>query len=190
MNRQHKIAFRFWPLIGTSGLMLVLCIPFLSHTVYSLVRKQTIKRDVKRIILRGIPDKDLVYFTFHQQEADDKVIWKEEGEFMMNGFMYDVVKVQIDGDSIRYACWPDVRESALHQHWKKQYQEVARHDPLQHQHKKKVLDFQKLLICSSLSICPENISVFREKEIFTILPTLLTTYLSLQKPPPRLSSKV
>lgn len=39
--------------------------------------------------------------------------WEEENEFEYQGKMYDVVDLELIGDSIVYHCWPDDEESYL-----------------------------------------------------------------------------
>jgi len=39
--------------------------------------------------------------------------WKHEGEFRLEGQLYDVVSIREDADSLHYTCYPDKKESQV-----------------------------------------------------------------------------
>lgn len=79
--------------------------------VYHL-QKKSIRREVKKQILQGIELSELARFRAADVTAD-KVRWIHSGEFVIDGFYYDVVR-WVDTDSGRVVyCWPDHAESEL-----------------------------------------------------------------------------
>lgn len=64
---------------------------------------------------RGIAPEMLVYLVFSREAARTGLHWEHAREFEYQGQMYDVVSEELQGDSVRYGCWPDARETELRQ---------------------------------------------------------------------------
>lgn len=74
------------------------------------------KREIRFMIKAGVPEDQLVPFTFHKEyinnpQPDFK--WIKSWEFRYKGQMYDIMKTIDKGDSIKYLCIHDVKESDL-----------------------------------------------------------------------------
>lgn len=65
------------------------------------------------MIINGLPDEKLVSLTFLKADSADAVEWKHSREFRHQGEMYDIVRTEYCGDSIRFICWPDKEETWL-----------------------------------------------------------------------------
>ena len=62
---------------------------------------------------------DLVLLKFSTEEVKTKLKWEHAREFEYLGEMYDIVDVEVKGDSIFYKCWWDYEETVLNKKLKK-----------------------------------------------------------------------
>lgn len=77
------------------------------------LEKNRIQKEVKTRIKEGIPKTKLIAYVFTPTEFED-LHWTKPGkEFRLNGEMYDIIQVEIKGDSKIYWCYHDVAESKL-----------------------------------------------------------------------------
>lgn len=94
-------------------LLLSLSVPFAGaytwlHWQISLARKE-----VKRNMIRGLDQSDLVLLKFSKAETRSLLRWEHSGEFEYQQNMYDIVESEERGDSIWYFCWWDHAETLL-----------------------------------------------------------------------------
>lgn len=82
--------------------------------------QEDIKEEVLRKIADVIPEKDLHKISFFK---NDKINWKEENEFELNGLMYDVVKREDKGNYVILYCFNDEKEANLLKNFKKHFDE-------------------------------------------------------------------
>ncbi len=130
-------------------LLLVLIVPFLSSYCwlqYTItVTKQENGRNLATISLKD----SLVVLKFSQTESRTKLRWEHPGEFEYRQQMYDIVKSEIQGDSIMYWCWWDREESKL----KQQLRELLGFGPDpsdQNLPEERMFTFFKTLYCQSI----------------------------------------
>ncbi len=71
------------------------------------------RRQVEKNLLNGVQSDQLVLLTFTKAECREKLRWEHSGEFEFNGQMFDIVKTEVQGDTLRYWCWWDRKETAL-----------------------------------------------------------------------------
>ena len=107
-----------------AGLLLFLCliVPIAATYTFLHYRKMYIKKEVKQQIIAGIDKEELVLLIFTKEEAQTKLRWEHSHEFEYNGQMYDIVEMEISGDTIYYHCWWDYKETKLN---KKLYELLA-----------------------------------------------------------------
>lgn len=80
------------------------------------VQQYQIRRDIKRQIMRGIPDEALCALSLSEANASE-FFWLEDDEFFYRGSMYDVVrKVALSETEAVYYCINDVLEEKLFAH--------------------------------------------------------------------------
>lgn len=99
----------------TAGLLLccVFVDPVIASFTWLYYQKAIIKREVKRQIIAGIDEDDLVLLKFSKEEAKTKLRWEHSKEFEYNRQMYDVVKTMTLGGMVYYWCWLDHEETKL-----------------------------------------------------------------------------
>jgi hypothetical protein len=76
-------------------------------------RRHTVKKEIKRKLIKGVNQEELVLLKFSIEDSKTKLKWKHAREFSFEGEMYDVVSTDIKSDSIFYRCWWDHEETAL-----------------------------------------------------------------------------
>lgn len=76
-------------------------------------QKQQVKSEVKKFITIGIDKNELVLLKFSKVESERILRWEHSKEFEFEGEMYDVVDVEVKGDSVWYWCWWDKEETKL-----------------------------------------------------------------------------
>jgi hypothetical protein len=72
-----------------------------------------LRKEIKRKIVAGLNEDELVLLKFAKADLLKKLKWKHSREFEFNGEMYDIVSVKKSSDSIEYYCWWDSEESLL-----------------------------------------------------------------------------
>jgi hypothetical protein len=102
------------------SLSILIAILFLYNTVGYLIAFKSIqygiKKEIKTKIKGNLDEKELVLIKFpaHPDQQQKKLLhWKEENEFVYNGFMYDVVRQYAVNDTIYYYCINDTKEQEL-----------------------------------------------------------------------------
>lgn len=85
------------------------------HFLFLKYQQNSIRKEIKTQIKKGVPDEDLVYFKFFKSDPEFRNLnWtKPNKEFRYNNEMYDVVYSKIKGNIIEYKCIHDVKESGL-----------------------------------------------------------------------------
>jgi hypothetical protein len=94
-------------------LLYFLILPLHSSYLSIQHRKKMLRREIKRKIIAGLDEKELVSLKFALTDLQKKLKWKHSKEFEFNGEMYDIVTVKKIKDSIEYHCWWDSEESLL-----------------------------------------------------------------------------
>jgi len=94
-------------------LLTFLVMPLQSSFMSIQHRKKMLRKEIKRKIIAGLNDAELVKLKFANSEIQKKLKWKHSKEFEFNGEMYDIVKTKKTADSTEYYCWWDSEESSL-----------------------------------------------------------------------------
>lgn len=97
------------------GLLFALLTPPLLVGGWLRLERYGLRREVRERLLAGVEPGELVLLTFTQEEALQVLRWERDDEFEYRGQMYDVVRTEKEGDSIRFWCWPDGPETRLNQ---------------------------------------------------------------------------
>jgi hypothetical protein len=120
------------------------------------------KREVKRQIIAGLDDSELVTFKFSKSDADICLKWKHSKEFEYRGEMYDVVKSLIKGDTIIYTCWWDNKETKLNKQLAHLMGDIMGSHPQNKENHKRLVNFYKSLFYENsselLGFYPNSIS--------------------------------
>lgn len=75
-----------------------------------------IRRSIKHQIKAGIPEDELHFFGLSLKEYEDLEWERPNKEFRLGTRMFDVVRSEINGDSIRIFCVNDQEEALLFVH--------------------------------------------------------------------------
>lgn len=162
-----------------------LLLPGILHFTYKMVREKSIKRTVKALVLKGIPEEKLVHLTLSLEEADYRIDWKEYNEFEYQGEMFDVVRMVEKGDSIHYYCWHDKDETQLKSQWRKLIRDCIDVDPIRKQNKKRKADFENTLICLHHPFLGDYTLSLLQKTSHYFIYIHFTGFTQLHTPPPR-----
>ena len=93
-----------------------------------------VRRDIKQRIKAGIPKEELIVLQFSKHQSPANIVWMHAREFRHEGNMYDVVNQEDIGDSIRYYCILDERDTWLYANLEMQIrQELTGNPQRQHQ---------------------------------------------------------
>lgn len=93
---------------------MVLIFLFQAAGVYLLLklRQQEVRQEIKSRIKAGVPESDLTVFKFDDQQQA-RLKWVDDHEFVLEGQMYDIVRLQNEGDITVFYCLHDTQETAL-----------------------------------------------------------------------------
>ena len=118
------------------------------------------KREVKRQIIAGLDEGDLVTLKFKKSSIRSELKWKHSKEFEYQGEMYDIVKSIVRGDTIRYTCWWDNKETKLNKQLAHLMKDVIGSNPQNKENQKRLGSFYQKLFHDNTSIylefCPIN----------------------------------
>lgn len=97
-------------------LLFFFILPILSSYLYLSTERYLVKKAVKRMIINGMEEDQLIAFTFSAHDSAEVLQWKHAREFQFEGEMYDIVRFEFaGGDSTRYICWHDRDETRLNE---------------------------------------------------------------------------
>jgi len=81
-----------------------------------IVLQKKIKREMKRLVLSQVPAELLIPFTLPVNRNLSEAAGFEfihDKEFRYRGMMFDIIKQEVTGDSVKYLCVNDTNEEAL-----------------------------------------------------------------------------
>jgi len=126
MRHAVAISLLFFMLLQAAGYLFVF-----------KLQQHEIRQEIKRQIKAGVPENELVLFKLAN---DARVFWSiPEREFRANGVMYDVVRKEIHGDTTRYYCLSDEKETQLFAHLDEAVQRDLNQNPAQQQKLERIL---------------------------------------------------
>jgi hypothetical protein len=160
-----------WQLIGFVG--------------YFEFSKFKIKKELKSLIKRGVPQKQLIAFQFNQKEIND-LVWHKKHEFELNGHLYDIVYKGISKKGIHYfKCVSDDQETQLFKDLK-QYVSSNLGDEKNSQSLSKFFKLVQVpfVLNEVTFILKKPSSIILKKDYFTYKYQLVTTNSSVDTPPP------
>jgi hypothetical protein len=96
-------------------LSIIFVLPLHSSFLSIQHRKKMLRKEIKRKIIAGLEEAELVKLKFANADLNKKLKWKHSKEFEFNGEMYDIVSSKKTADSTEYLCWWDAEESILNQ---------------------------------------------------------------------------
>jgi hypothetical protein len=99
------------------------------------------------MMIKGIDLDELELLKFTKQESGNKLKWEHSKEFEYNQQMYDVVKMELIGDSIYYWCWMDYEETKLNRQLAELVKNVLNANPEKKEKQERLYSFYKLLYC-------------------------------------------
>ena len=78
------------------------------------MEKRAARREARQLILQGIDKSRLQVLSFRKaSDALARLEWKHDGEFRLEGQLYDIVSSRESADSVHYTCYPDKKESQV-----------------------------------------------------------------------------
>lgn len=95
----------------SSTLLLCLIVPFFGAWQFLSIQIHQIREQVHAIVLHNLTEDQKLLLTFSNEDALTKLEWEHSREFEYNGEMYDVISLEVNGDSTSYLCYHDVRET-------------------------------------------------------------------------------
>ena len=136
--------------IKCTSLFLLLCLVAPLAATFTLLhyQKRQVREAVKRQILAGVDQKELVLLKFTKKETEAHLRWEHDREFEYQGQMYDVVETIVKRDSIYYRCWWDHAETKLNKQLDELLASVLSADPQRNERQKRLFHFYQSLICS------------------------------------------
>lgn len=134
-------------LLHISPLLLVLLCPSGLACVFFAWQKHQVKEAVKARLLAGMDPSELMELKLSKTDAEVMLEWEDEREFEYRGQMYDVVKMNTEGDSIRFICYRDHAESRLEQELLRLLAQPLKDDPAAAGNAQRLIHFYQSLFC-------------------------------------------
>jgi hypothetical protein len=151
-------------------------------------QKNLVRKDVKRQILAGLDENQLVLLKFTEADSKDLLHWEHAQEFEFKGQMFDVVSIETKGDTIYYRCWLDKKESELDRQVKQLIAQALEKDPNHQESQKQLSHFFKALYSLDPQFLP--LIAFENEDhqrIFTTVARWVSNSISPGVPPPKAS---
>ncbi len=97
----------------SQSLFLLVIWQIVGFVAYFDVSHYTLKKEIKSLLKRGIPEGELITYTFNQKELN-QLKWLKKNEFEFKGNLYDVVSTEkLPGSKWKLACISDKQETLL-----------------------------------------------------------------------------
>lgn len=152
-----KRKFSAWMLV----VLLVAPLPLMVG--YLHLQQRAVKKAVKRTLMAGVAENELVLLSFSRSEAETELRWEHSREFEFDGEMYDIVRTVESADSVKYWCWHDHEETALNRRVARLTAAVWGKHPLRKAHEDRLIQLIRQLDLPSeaprLLIHSDNYSV-------------------------------
>lgn len=132
-------------------LLLAFAAPATVSYFYLRSRQRDVRREVKRMMLTGMEESELVRLSFSKEEAEN-LEWEHASEFEWNHQMYDVVRSSTQNDSVYYVCYEDDAESELKRKLATLLIDIHKNDPSQKDQLLLTRDFYSSLFSEDISI--------------------------------------
>jgi hypothetical protein len=168
-------------------LLLCMVLPFLGAYTWLKYQQRQVKREVKHRIIDGLDRSELTLVVMTKAQAEAELNWEHEKEFEYLGEMYDVVAVEVRGDTIRYWCWWDKEETALNRRLQTLVAQNIGQQPQQNNNKDRLTTFFKTpwhfaeTACSIPPLATSNWKFSQWESLY------LFRYQEVPSPPPKLS---
>jgi hypothetical protein len=120
---------------------------FVAFTVLQHEKKM-VKKQLKWRMIEGLHRDELVLLSFTEAEKHELLRWKHTKEFEFKGEMYDIVEVEVVGDTTHYWCWWDHEETQLNRQLNQVVAFAFGQNPQSNDRRSKVLMFFKTLYFS------------------------------------------
>ena len=78
--------------------------PFAGIYIYLEYKMLIIKEEAELSIRSGLPEQDIFLIKLSLDESKKKLIWKHDREFEYEDHMYDIVDIDLIGDTVLIAC--------------------------------------------------------------------------------------
>lgn len=136
-------------------------------------------------MMKGLSDEEMVIHKFSIEDSKTLLKWQHDREFEFQGQMYDIIKIERQGDSITYKCWWDKVETKLNIQLRNAVLLVLGHHPAKKENDKQLGKFQKSLFCQSLEKVPEVIKTDASPTMFYYRLIISKTLVIPPLPPPK-----
>ncbi len=124
------------------------------------IQKHEIRREIRQQIKAGVPEADLVLIKILTVNPG-AIFQRVDGhEFCYDGKMYDVVRQESHGDTTRYYCLADEKETQLFAH----LEELVKHDMSQNPERQQRIERQLSLFGLLFFSPPEKVSLIDASE--------------------------
>lgn len=121
----------------------MLLAPFAGTFVWLQYQKKLIKKEVKTKLIADMDLRLLSVIKVNKEDAKQQLKWEHQHEFEYKGQMYDVVKIEYEGDHIIYWCWHDQKESKLNKKLVQLIAQAVNHNPQNKKQQQQLIDFLK-----------------------------------------------
>lgn len=138
------------------------------------------KREVKRQLIQGLDDSELVSLKFSKSEKDKILKWKHSKEFEYGGEMYDVISFEEKGDSVFYKCWWDNKETKLNKQLANLLNSAMGNNPKNKENEKRLVNFYKSLFHQNIAK-PDELNNIVDSKLYC---SLKVSFYNINSPAP------
>lgn len=114
-------------------------------------KKTKVRKEVKRQLLAGKADDELVLLKFSLEASKTELRWEHSREFEYQGQMYDIVRTEQRGDSVIYHCCWDREETQLNAAIKTLVSRILHKDVEHNSQQERLFSFLKSLYHAGMS---------------------------------------
>lgn len=171
--------------IASIWLILLLVLPGSASFLWLKHQKLTIRKEVKSLIINGIPKSNLICLKFINEELDSLVNWKNATEFEYQGQLYDIVESKINGAHVEFWCWSDHEETELDRQLDELCARKMGQNTQNRENQERLIQFYQNLYCHG-----QTQPALPEITHSRISNNLIENYQSLKRSPPDLPPKI
>lgn len=122
-------------------LLVSILAPFAGIYIYLEYKMLIIKEEAELSIRSGLPEQDIFLIKLSLDESKKKLIWKHDREFEYEDHMYDIVDIDLIGDTVLIACYKDIKETILKDQVERIMADALGHDPVHQNQSQQIKNF-------------------------------------------------
>lgn len=176
-----------WRIFISFCLLTALMLPLCSTALVFAHKKHRIRSEIKRQLREGMAEEELVLLRIPlslEENPDRSFTRMHAGEFRYQGFMYDIVRQELRGDTTWYWCVLDWGDTELHNQLDEKRGQHPSQDPARRDAGERLNRFWQNLFFAALHPASHTLVQASLRSCFEYAYLLCPGFFDFPSPPP------